>query len=96
MSSGHGVREVALEAKPTLGQGFSCSDCLEFAFHPPKIRLQRYCWSQADITCTQLGLICCRVVGNINSFFGQKKISHSMIKQEVFYLIDSNGKCMKP
>lgn len=77
------LRGLVCEASLGLGQNFSRSGCLELAFHPPKIELQYYCWSQDAITCIQLCLICCRVVGNIAPFFGQK--SHSIIKQEMLF-----------
>lgn len=56
---------------------FSRSGCLELTFHPPKIKLECYCWSQDDVTCIQLCLICCREVGNIAPFPWAKITLHN-------------------
>lgn len=85
---------MAFDANLGLGQSFSRSGCLEPAFHPQKIKLQCYCWSQGDVTCIQLGLIRCRVLGNIAPFLGENP--HSIKRQEMlFFLIYSHCKCMK-
>lgn len=76
MTSGHGEDKWPWRPNLLWGRAFPVESAWNSLFISKNITAA-ILLEQDDITCTQLGLICCRVVGDINSFSGQKKKNHT-------------------